>query len=117
MADLSLPAMVVEEDVPLIAAQQQQAEQMKVFWKVCASTHLSRRVLTAAIVHRGNATKSGFSSCGQDPADAQICTGIRSFGRTIGPVHGGSSTRGARDGEGRHVETIGIGMQNDVHIC
>ncbi|KAI0801938.1 hypothetical protein BC629DRAFT_1284384 [Irpex lacteus] len=26
-------AMVVEEDVPLIAAQQQQAEQMKVFWK------------------------------------------------------------------------------------
>ena len=73
-------AVVVEEVLPVMTVQQQQAEQMKVFWKVSQTVTLDlvlKVVLTGvvfAVVHRRHAEEPWVAAARQDSADAQICT-------------------------------------------
>ena len=43
------PAAAVEELPPVVTVQQQQAEQMKVFWKVCTLLRSGRRLLFTCV--------------------------------------------------------------------
>lgn len=70
---------LAEEQPAVLTVQQQQAEQMKVYWKVrsfwsciwcCA---LSVRLTT---VRRGHAHESGRTPTGPHSDDAQVCAGL-----------------------------------------
>ena len=70
---------LTEEQPAVLTVQQQQAEQMKVYWKVrsfwtyiwcCA---LSDRLVT---VRRGHAHESGRTPTGPHSDDAQVCAGL-----------------------------------------
>ncbi len=71
---------LTEEQPAVLTVQQQQAEQMKVYWKVgsgfwfciwcCA---LSVRLVT---VRRGHAHEPGWTPTGSHSDDAQVCAGL-----------------------------------------
>ena len=69
---------LTEEQPAVLTVQQQQAEQMKVYWKVrflvfwcCAWCFM-----WWAAVHRGHAYQPGGAPTGPDPDDAQVRAGL-----------------------------------------
>lgn len=71
---------LTEEQPAVLTVQQQQAEQMKVYWKVCPLgfwTCVLCYVLSVwfAAVHRGHAHEPGRAPAGQNSDDAQVCAG------------------------------------------
>ena len=74
-------AALAEEQQTVLSVQQQQAEQMKVYWKVCGLDPCCVSSAGAehglAAVHRGHAHQPRRAPIGSHPDDAQVCPGIR----------------------------------------
>lgn len=92
---------------PVATMQQQQAEQMQVFWKVSAHlrTFLEHVLTTGTVtVHRGHADKPGTTEFGPYSWHAQVCARIRPEPRSACGVHGSCSKRGIGDCQRWNVE-------------
>lgn len=99
------PAAAVEELPPVVTVQQQQAEQMRVFWKVGASFQFA--CVCGAhwrAVHRGHAQEPRTTAVGPHTADAQVRAGVRSECRAARRVYGGGEAGRACHCAQRHVE-------------
>jgi hypothetical protein len=79
MATAGSRVVLTEEQPTVLTVQQQQADQMKVYWKVCSfwsciwCCALSGRLAT---VRRGHAHESGRTPTGPHSDDAQVCAGL-----------------------------------------
>lgn len=97
---------LAEEQPAVLTVQQQQAEQMKVYWKVCSFwSCIWRCVLSVrlATVHRGHAHESGRTPTGPHSDDAQVCAGLRPHTRPAGRIYGRGASRGSCQRQGRHL--------------
>lgn len=96
----------MEDLLAVVTVQQQQAEQMKVFWKVRGSpSHLLNAFIHfAGIVYRRNVDEFGTAESGSNTDNAQTRSWIRPDDRTTGSLHGGCTKRRTCDSERRAVE-------------
>ena len=97
---------VVEEVPAVLTVEQQQAEQMKVYWKVCARALLlpGTDANATLVVHRGHAHESRDAASGSNTNDAEVRAGVRPDDRAAGSVHGGSTEGGPGHGLQWYVE-------------
>jgi len=81
-----------------MTVQQQQAEQMKVFWRVRPHSLLPPPYplcTDPTAVHRGDAHEPRIAASRPDPDDAAHRAGVRSDDRSAGDVYGGCEEGGA----------------------
>ena len=107
---------VVPEVPPVASAQQQQAEKMKVYWKVRDGDiiPIRRHDKYIAIVYRRHADESRSTSGRQDTIHAQNSPRVRSNNRAARCVSGGSQKRGTTCGTRRGMETESVEAKSYV---